>query len=247
MASPAHDKPATGYPLPQSTPAAGYPGGATYCAVPPSSYSTYYQQQPTPTALYNPPQPRPFTSTFLCRFLTGVAAVFTLMALIAFIAWLILKPRSPEIRVVSASVTSLNTTGYDLTAQWDITLVVTNPNHKLTLYYDDVSAGVFYGNYRVLASTRYPPLLQDTGTESTVRVRFAAVDEFVGEGVAKGIAGDRVRGFVRFGVRLSAWVRFKSGIVKSRYHLLEAVCYPLNFDFSPNNGTGTLMRGLNCE
>ncbi|XP_061338055.1 NDR1/HIN1-like protein 26 isoform X2 [Gastrolobium bilobum] len=223
MATPGHNKTTTGYPPPHNSATGDYSGGAAYpIAVPPppSFYPSIYEE-PRPTGFYQPPPPPPVMYSFLCRFLAAIAATMAVIALIIFITSLVLEPELPAFRIDSASVTSLNTTGPELTASFHITLVVTNPNRKLAISYDAVSASISYGEDGVLDSTRLPPFLQKTRSETTLQVQFAVVNDFVGNSVAKGISADRARGSVQFGVTLLSWIRFKSGIWRWNDHLLK--------------------------
>ncbi|KAB2627711.1 protein YLS9-like [Pyrus ussuriensis x Pyrus communis] len=60
-----------------------------------------------------------------------VVAVFTIMSIIFFISWLAFLPQLPKFQIESANVSLLNATGSELTAIWDFTLLIANPNHKL--------------------------------------------------------------------------------------------------------------------
>ncbi|KAJ7976208.1 Late embryogenesis abundant (LEA) hydroxyproline-rich glycoprotein family [Quillaja saponaria] len=238
------DKTVTGYPAQPGQVAAGYPHGSgyPYAIPPPPTYSTTYQ--PGPTRYYQ----RIDGPSLLCRLITAASVVFAIIGLIFFITWLVLKPHLPEFRVDSASVSSLNATGTELTATWDFTLFVRNPNHKLRINYDSVEATVLYGDDVRLATSRLPPFLQETKNETRVQFQLAARSEYVGEDVVKRVSGERAHGSVNFGVTVYAWIRFRSGIWRMRQHLLKVYCDPVSMGFSPNNATGTLLgQSRSCE
>ncbi|KAI4348893.1 hypothetical protein L6164_009559 [Bauhinia variegata] len=238
------DKTVTGFPAHHNHVAAGYPPGTAYpyAVPPPPTYSNIYVE-PTPNPrFYNPPSRH---STLFCRLLTAAAVVFAIVGLIFFITWLVLKPRLPHFRVESATVTSLNATGAELTARWDITLSIRNPNRKLAIYYDSLDAKVSYGDYGGLATTHLPPFIQETQNETRVRAQLSVIDEYVDNDVVKDIAAERAVGSVKFGVTVLAWIRFRTGVWRTRDHVLRVYCDPINISFSNNNGTGSLMGPSN--
>ncbi|CAB4290302.1 unnamed protein product [Prunus armeniaca] len=50
----------------------------------------------------------------------------------------------PTFRLHSATVSLLNNaSASDFTATWDVTLVASNSNHKLNIYYDTLQAAIF--------------------------------------------------------------------------------------------------------
>ncbi|XP_015946366.1 uncharacterized protein LOC107471419 [Arachis duranensis] len=200
-----------------------------------------------PYAVHDPPQQRSFFSTFLWRFLMAMVAAFALMAIISLTVKLVFKQRYPEILVVSGSGT-LRTSRYGLTAKWDVMCVVKNPNNKFTIHYDAISAGITHGKFGILDSRHYKPFVQGSRAQNAVGLGFAAKDVFLGKEEILRIRDDMSRGAVRFGLRLSGWVRFKNHIIKSRYHFWESVCDPLMFDFSATkNFSLTLTNPVTCK
>ncbi|XP_021816910.1 uncharacterized protein At1g08160-like [Prunus avium] len=240
----ARNKTVTGYPVEPGQFAAGYPAAGAYPYVappPPTQANTYRPMGPSP---YYAPQPTgpigPNRPTLLCRLLIAAVAVFAIMSLVFFIAWLALRPRLPEFRVESASVFPLNATGSELTATWDLTLLANNPNHKLRIYYDSIQASLFYRDHSQLATTSLPPFVLTKRNQTRVGCKLATVGEYVGNYVAKGISDERDRGSVRFGLGVFASVRFRSGLFQSRPRVLRVFCERVDFEFAQKNGTGTL-------
>ncbi|GFZ13092.1 hypothetical protein Acr_23g0014770 [Actinidia rufa] len=130
-----------------SRPVAGY----TAPAYPPAHPSTFPNSHPyvtpPPHAVYHA---RPFwdpQATFLRRVIGIIIASAIVAGTIVLITWLALRPRLPQFRVDSLSLTHFNLTASPqslLTANWDVRLTARNPNRKSTLYYDRVAATVFY-------------------------------------------------------------------------------------------------------
>lgn len=232
----AHDKTVIGYPAQTSQVAAGYPAAPTAYpyAVQPPSYTRFYQRPVGPTGSRS-------GSSFLCRLIMAAAALFAIIGVVFFITWLVLKPRLPEFQVDSASVSPLNLTGSELTATWNLTLLVRNPNTKLRIYYDSVKASLVYGNGQVLGTTPLAPFFQGKKNETRIRVELSAVDEYVSEDVVTKISGERARGSVGFEVSVFASVMFRTGSWwRSRQCLLRVYCDQVQIGFGTNNGSGSL-------
>ncbi|KAB2607932.1 protein YLS9-like [Pyrus ussuriensis x Pyrus communis] len=246
------DKTVTGYPAPPAQFAAGYPAAAPYpyAAPPPHPNRNNYHPTAPPPPYYNPQPNGPFRRkpTVLCRIIIAAVALFAVMSIISFISWLVLRPQLPEFRVESASVSPLNATSSELTATWDFTLLAANPNHKLTIFYDRLTASPVYGRVP-LTTAAVPPFVSAKRNQTRVNFKLATVGEYVGDNVARGIADGKDRGSVRFGVWVAAWVRFKSGVFQSRSRLLQVYCNRVEFTgFARNNGTGTLTgQSSPCE
>lgn len=231
-----HDKTVIGYPAQASQVAAGYPAAPTAYpyAVQPPSYPRLYQRPVGPSGSRS-------GSSFLCRLAMAAAALFAIISVVFFITWLVLKPQLPEFQVDSASVSPLNLTGSKLTATWNLTLLVRNPNTKLRIYYNSVEASLVYGNGPVLDKTLLAPFFQEKKNETWIRVGLSVVDEYVGEDVVTKISGERASGSVGFGVRVFAWVRFRTGSWwRSRQCLLRVNCDQVQIGFGSNNGSGSL-------
>ncbi|XP_004494916.1 uncharacterized protein At1g08160-like [Cicer arietinum] len=236
MATSYDNKDNASYPPPHNPPPPSYSGGDLYPPPPPTSYqSTYYQQPP---AAY---------SYLSCCFLSAITAIVTILGAIFMIAYIVLKPRIPEFRVDSATV-SLNFTGTYLNAKWDMTVIVSNPNKKLDVTYDDVLAGVYYGNNKnddIITAFRIAPFYQPTRSETRLPVHLDVVDEYVKSEIGNSILEARGRGIVQFAVVINALVKL-TGFFHPRDTILQFKCDPLNFGVSPNN-TWVLLTAVTCQ
>ncbi|CAL5357222.1 unnamed protein product [Camellia sinensis] len=237
QSTPVTGYPAAGYPHPppqSGNNTNGYPpAGASYPYAAPPPQAAYYYAQPYP-------DPR---ATFLRRLFGILIASFIIAATIAFIVWLILRPRLPEFQVDSLSLSNFSLSSSSISANWDVGFTARNPNHKITLYYDDISATVFCGEQR-LSDTAVGPFVQGTRNETTVRATFAANSAYVTKEVVDGINSDRSsRGIVNFNVEMKARVRYKAGAWRARQRFLRIFCQQLSVGVSKNSVGGTLIGG----
>ncbi|XP_077234428.1 NDR1/HIN1-like protein 10 [Tasmannia lanceolata] len=230
MAEDPHNKPVTGYPAAQPTYPAAQPSATAYPYPAQAPYYINYQTYP--------PQQR---NTFFRRLLISAIALFIIIGGITFIIWLVLRPRLPDFSISSASVSPLNTSSSSqLTANWDLTFSVRNPNKKMNIYYDRIVASVVYGQ-DVLSVTTLQPFYQAKRNLTTVRARMVVDSFYVGDKVMRNIAAERSLGAVNFNFRLVAWVRFRSGAWRTRRHLMRVFCEDVKIAYSNATALGTLF------
>ncbi|KAG9153562.1 hypothetical protein Leryth_008504 [Lithospermum erythrorhizon] len=241
------NEPVTSYPAPnQNQPTFSRqppPSSATiypYVIPPGLSYAYYNQQSSQQHDSYNNNPPR---SIFLRPAFSIIIGTIMITMFIVFIIWLVLRPKLPVFHVISFSISApFNLTNNSLSTSWDIGLIARNPNAKITLYYDDVQAGVFYRGGS-LADTYLSPFVQGRKNESRIKASFAASQTFVyGDDVA-GMKAEQGRGEgnVAFNVRLVADLRFKAGIWRARRRLLKVYCGDLVVFVG---GNGSRSNGL---
>ncbi|KAF3953972.1 hypothetical protein CMV_020626 [Castanea mollissima] len=229
--------PANGYPPPQ--PGAAYPYNAPY-----------YPNQPYPPPYNNQPYRASTSRTFVRTFLIAMIVVFITMGVIIFILWLVLRPRLPEFRVDSLSITNFSTSDTSVSGNWNARLSVYNPNKKLSIYYDAVDSAVSYRT-EIVAETRIPPFKQSKRNQTFVDASFAAKDAYVDRRALGDINADRTRGTLYFSVRLLARAEFKTGGWRARNKIVKVLCQSLLVSISPSNssasGSGKLEAPKDCQ
>lgn len=118
-----------------------------------------------------------------------------------------------------------------------------NPNGKITLFYDNVEAAVYYKSDQ-LSRTTLPPFSQGKKNETSMTAELAAVKAYLDGDVVKGINEERGKnGNVVFNVRMLMEVRFKAGAWRARRRYLKAFCGDLSVGVSSNATNGTLIGG----
>jgi hypothetical protein len=146
--------------------------------------------------------------SFLCGFIFIITVIVTILFIAVTISYFILKPCFPEFRVNSATLTSFTFNNSDLTAKWDISLIVSNPNKKLEITYNAIAASIYYENeLELLASTQLPPFNQPKQSNNVIGVQFEILNEFIDNSVSDGIADGRIHGFVQFGMVLNVMIK----------------------------------------
>ncbi|KAI3412484.1 LEA_2 domain-containing protein, partial [Psidium guajava] len=184
-------------------------------------------------------------ATFLRYFLVAMIAFFVIIGTVLFIVWLVLRPRLPEFRVESLTVTnfSVSNSSQHVSGDWLVQFQVANPNKKMKISYADIDSYIYYKS-ESLSETRLPPFDQGTRSQTVVQASFAAVGSYVDASAVSGINAERARGPVSFQVRLVALARFKAGWWRARRRLIRVFCGDLAVGLPSNNGTGKLTGGV---
>ncbi|KAL6966771.1 hypothetical protein U1Q18_032564 [Sarracenia purpurea var. burkii] len=241
-------RPATGYPAPGYPQAQastnnpnGFPNstaGSAYPYAAPPPQPAYYTADPYYAQSY--PDPR---ATLLRRLFAILIASFIIAGTIAFIIWLILRPRIPDVQVDSVTLSNFNLSSSTVTGNWDVRFTVRNPNHKITLHYERIEASVFYKD-ESLSDTTVTPFVQGTKNQTAMRATFAAASAYLDKKFVDGINGDMTsRSSVIFNVRMLARVRFKAGWWRARERFLRVYCGDLTVGISSNSTGGKLVGG----
>ncbi|KAL3518620.1 hypothetical protein ACH5RR_021209 [Cinchona calisaya] len=242
MADP-NNRPVTGYPYPSTNGHPPPPPSTTsypYAAPPPP---TYYNQQYYP-AYHNPDPDAIRRATFVRRLFAFLIAGVIIFGTVLFIIWLVIRPRFPDFRVDSISVSNFNLSSNTLvSADFDVKITARNPNGKITLFFDHIEAAVYFQNYQ-LSSTTLPPFSQGKKNETSMTAELAVVKAYLDGDVVNGINGERGKdGNVGFNVRMLMGVEFKAGAWRTRKRYLKAFCGDLSVRVSGNSTNGTLIGG----
>ncbi|KAK9068109.1 hypothetical protein SSX86_012220 [Deinandra increscens subsp. villosa] len=240
-------RPVTGYPAFSAAAAAhhpnGYPNTATaypYPAPPPpNNQASYFHVAGNP--YYSNPYASQQRATFVHRFFAFLIGSILITGIIVFIMWLVLRPQIPQFRVETLTLSNFNvSTNSLISGNWDARFVARNPNSKITLYYDQIEAAIFYKSDSI-SETTLPPFVQGKKNETTIRATFASLTAYL-DG-RDSINGERDHGKVNFNLRMMTRVRFQAGSWWARRRILRVYCPNLTIGVSANSGNGTLVGG----
>ncbi|XP_057440424.1 uncharacterized protein LOC130732383 [Lotus japonicus] len=241
-------------------PGTGYSGHYQnpYPPPPPHGYAPYPNQPPNG---YNyPPQyygaPPPYRTgnrgSGFCRgFIMCTCIIFTTFFVATVVMALVLHPQLPLYNVTSLSVANFNTTP-SLTGDWNISVVIENPNDKLRGFFSDFKVEMVRVN-NVVAASSMPNFEMEKKEKKQIDMRASS-------NVANSMsfqkldldlmAKERESGSVTFGLKVSSMTAFKSSSLSTRNALMLAVCQGLKVVFQNNTGFGTLDNGgkpVNCQ
>ncbi|KAJ8748493.1 hypothetical protein K2173_003391 [Erythroxylum novogranatense] len=160
------------------------------------------------------------------RALCTVLTIFLLLVgLAVLIVWLIYRPHKPQFTVVGAAIYDLNTTSPPyISTSMQFTLVTRNPNKRVSIMYEKLTAYVSYKNQEITPPVLLPPLHHRT--KSTV-----ALSPVLGGGavpvsleVANGLVMDEAYGVVALRVVVKGKLRWKAGAIKTGRYGVSVKC-----------------------
>ncbi|KAK7392677.1 hypothetical protein VNO78_21121 [Psophocarpus tetragonolobus] len=178
-------------------------------------------------------------------FIAMLALVVILLAIDLYVLYMIIRPRFPSMHVSSATVSSLSITqNEELTATFDVTVVILNPNTNLSLSYNRLGMAVLFGP-RTVATATVRAFSQQAGTETTVRTRFTVTRKLFPGGVVRAMAEQRARGSVDFGLTVETRVKFWwRGFFHTRARSFTFECFPVHVIFPSgvlHGGSGSIV------
>ncbi|XP_065860033.1 NDR1/HIN1-like protein 12 [Euphorbia lathyris] len=158
----------------------------------------------------------------LCTFIT----VFLLLAaLTALILFLIYRPHKPQFTVVGAAVYDLNTTSPPfISTSMQFTLITRNPNKRVAIIYEKLSAYVSYRNQPITPRVVLPPLYHRKKSTVAVSPVLGGSPVPVSLEVANGLVMDEMYGVVALRVVLLGRLRWKAGGIKTGRHGVYVEC-----------------------
>ncbi|XP_021902123.1 NDR1/HIN1-like protein 12, partial [Carica papaya] len=130
------------------------------------------------------PDPRRIFCTFL--------AIFLLLAgVTALTVWLVYRPHKPQFMVVGAAIYELNTTSPPfISTSVQFTLLTRNPNKRVSIFYDRLSAYVAYRNQAITPPVALPPLYHETRSTVSLSPVMGGSEVPVSAEVANGLLTD---------------------------------------------------------
>ncbi|OAY48930.1 NDR1/HIN1-like protein 1 [Manihot esculenta] len=160
-----------------------------------------------PLLTYAPREPR---RTF-CTFIT---ILLLLVGLTILILWLVYRPHKPQFTVAGAAVYILNTTSLPfISTSMQFTLVTRNPNKRVAITYDKLSAYVSYRNQAITPPVVLPPLYHETKSTVALSPVLGGAGVPVSVEVANGLMMDQSYGVVPLRVVLLGRLKYKAGSI----------------------------------
>ncbi|KAJ4981098.1 hypothetical protein NE237_031935 [Protea cynaroides] len=155
-----------------------------------------------------------FMGIFL--FLAGVTALTV---------WLIYRPHKPHFSVVGASIYNLNTSSPSfISTNMQFTVITHNPNSRVSIYYERLSAYISYHNQAITPAVELPPLFQEQHSTVVVSPILGGDDLSVSPDTTNGLQVDQSYGVVALRLVLLGELRWKAGVFRSRRYVIYVKC-----------------------
>ncbi|MED6124459.1 hypothetical protein PIB30_059064 [Stylosanthes scabra] len=243
---PYHNYPPQPYPPPGPP---GYPPPPPYQPYPPPPYdhdhhhqhhNNYYAHQP-----YDYPPNRDAGRGFIRGFILCSCIMFTAFFIVTIVVALAMHPSLPKYQITSMSVDNFAAAN-TLTGNWYTTILVENPNDKLTGYFGDFKVFVEHKG-RELTGGYAPGFVLPRNEKKQFSVNTPA-SNFGNFPDLDAMAKERASGSVTFDVTITSVTELKSSSVSTNPESLTAVCEGLKLVFQNNSTAGTLEnRPVDCE
>lgn len=155
-----------------------------------------------------------------------IVILLVLAAVTALILWLVYRPHKPKFTLVSAAVFDLNTSSPPfISTTMQFTVVTRNPNDRVSIYYDHLSAFVSYKNLMITPPLMLPPLHQQKDSTVSMSPILGGVAVPVSLEVANGLLMDMEGfGLVQLRLVLQGRVKWKAGPIKTSHYDLYVTC-----------------------
>ncbi|XAR62913.1 hypothetical protein NMG60_11022651 [Bertholletia excelsa] len=162
------------------------------------------------------------------RALCGCIFIFLLLAGVTTLTvWLVYRPQKPRYEVVGVAVFNLNNTSPPLlSVTLQFSIVTRNPNKRVSIFYDHLSAFVTYHNQMITQPVSLPPFFHEkysTVELSPILGGSGAVVP-VSPDVSYGLGMDVAYGVVGLSVVLLGKLRWKAGAITTARYGLYVKC-----------------------
>ncbi|KAF8396497.1 hypothetical protein HHK36_018120 [Tetracentron sinense] len=164
-----------------------------------------------------------------------ILSLIVLVGLIVLIIWLVVRPKGLAYTIEEGSIHGYDLKDNRLNATFDFVLRSSNPNGKVSLYYDYIKVSVSYDD-ETIAFDLVEPFFQPRRNVTRYEVKPVARSVPLMGSLAKNIRRERSSGKFVFEVRVKARIRFKVGIMKLRRRTLRVLCSPVVVHMSSSKG-----------
>ncbi|GLT79839.1 hypothetical protein SLA2020_513120 [Shorea laevis] len=188
---------------------------------PPQSQPKMTQGKPIPKHMASTPATGNAGRT-LCSCIT----VFLILAgITALTVWLIYRPHKPRFTVVGAAIYDLNFSSPPfISTSMQFTIFTRNPNKRVSIFYDRLTAYVSYRNQQITLPVDLPPLFHETKSTVALSPVLGGFGVPVSAEVVNGLRMDEAYGVVALKVVLLGRLRWKAGAIRTAKYGVYVRC-----------------------
>ncbi|KAK7285724.1 hypothetical protein RJT34_20503 [Clitoria ternatea] len=156
---------------------------------------------------------------------TCITIFLLLVGVTLLVLWLVYRPHKPRFAVVGAAIYGLNTSAPPLlSATMQFTVLIRNPNRRVSVYYDRFSAFVSYRNQAITPQVVLPPLHQHKHSTVSLAPVMGGTPVPVSVEVSSGLVVDEAYGVVGLKLIFQGRVKWKAGAIKTAHYGLFVNC-----------------------
>ncbi|XP_020203606.1 NDR1/HIN1-like protein 12 [Cajanus cajan] len=154
-----------------------------------------------------------------------ITVFLILLGVIILVLWLAYHPSKPRFAVASAAVYGLNATSPPLISiAMQFNVLIRNPNRRVSIYFDRLSAYVSYRNQPITPRVVLPPLFLEKHATVSLAPEIGGVPVPVSPELSNGLAMDEAYGVVAVKLVLVGRLRWKAGDINSAHYGLYVKC-----------------------
>ncbi|XP_030453103.2 NDR1/HIN1-like protein 1 [Syzygium oleosum] len=157
--------------------------------------------------------------------LVAVTVLLLLAGVTALIVYLVNRPERPRFSVVGTAVYDLNATSPSvISTTMQFTLLIRNPNRRVSIYYDRLSAFVSYRNQAITPPASLPSLFLETRSTVEMSPVLGGAAVPVAPEVGNGLEVDEAYGVVGLRVMVLGRLRYKAGAIRTGHYGFYVRC-----------------------
>lgn len=179
---------------------------------------------------------------------TCITTVILLVGLLILVLWLVYRPAKPHFMVVGAAVYGLNATAPPLmSTTMQFTIVIRNPNRRVAIYFDTLSAFVSYRNQPITPQVALPPLYLEEHSSVSLSPVIGGSPVPVSVEVSNGFVVDEAYGVVGVKLIMQGRLRWKTGAVRTAHYGMYVRCDVMMGLKKGFSGQVPLLGAPNCN
>ncbi|OWM75509.1 NDR1/HIN1-like protein 26 [Punica granatum] len=177
------------------------------------------------------------------------STLLTLFLSLILLVWLILRPSKPLFSLKQAEVYRLDllSSPHLLNSSLQLTLLSSNPNSRVGIYYDDLSLYASYHGQQITADSPVPPFYQGQKEANLITASLVGSNLPVATSFPYEVARDQTTRRLALNVKANARIRWKVGTWVSGRYRLNVNCLVV-MDFGPTipSGPVSTRQGSQC-
>jgi hypothetical protein len=182
------------------------------------------------------------------RFLLALLAFLLIVLFVILVIFLALHPHKPRFYLQNATVRELNVNYGLLTSSLQFTVVSHNPNDRIGVLYDSLSAYASYLGQQITAECPLPPFYQDDNNINVLAPILSGNSVPLATVVCENLNNERQNGLLSVSLRMDGRIRWKVGTWTSGHYHLNVVCEAImEMSNSSIGGQVSLQPGTRCH
>lgn len=180
----------------------------------------------------------------------ALSTLFTTLLAVILLIYLLLHPTKPRFSLQQAQIYQLNlsTNPQLINSSIQLTLVATNPNTKVGIYYDGLRVYVAYKGQQITPNSPLPPFYQGHQDTNLLTASLVGTSIPVAPSFGYEVGRDQSAGELSISVKVDGRIRWKVGTWVSWNYGINVNCVAV-MDFGPAIPTGPLSskQGSQCS